>query len=433
MPQSDAAASGSIDVQLSEATPFAIGGDDSAPISSGRVRAVPAGDAATAPSKRLTAAAADALGEGVSKLGSGIETLGEGVTKLGDITKKVPLVGKGVTKIGEGVTSVGEVLHELPKMSRTRRGRLLIRSMFVAFTLVFMWIGVIVVVQLNRNDSPDFRPAAEQILATISSGQEGIDKAYDDSSPRFQEMVRKERFVDDMTDMNKTLGKFREITAVNEMLVTNGPTGKIGRVSITAAFEQGTCRAAVNFHLVDGTWKLFGIQVETPPELKITKEAKEERVAACWDEVKKEDLSNNRKRCDVRDAAETILEKLRDGKAGEVYDDASQVFKKQEERAAFIAIAAQQYEQLGKYKRIVAVTEAKSIGGTSATFDVLVEYDKTSAARNVFGFTRRSKTEPWKLRLYKVVLPMPRAADDVKPAVPKPPVPPVVPHDAGSK
>jgi hypothetical protein len=216
------------------------------------------------------------------------------------------------------------------------------------------------------------------------------------------------------------------------MIVTTGPTGKIGRVSITAAFEQGTCRAAVNFHLVDGTWKLFGIQVETPPELKITKEAKEERVAACWDEVKKEDLSNNRKRCDVRNAAETILEKLRDGKAGEVYDEASQVFKKQEERAAFITIQADQHSQLGAYKRIIAVTEAKAIGGTSATFDVLVEYEKTSAVRNVFGFTRRSKTEPWKLRLYKVVLPMPRAADDVKPGA-KPPAPPAVPHDAGTR
>jgi hypothetical protein len=240
---------------------------------------------------------------------------------------------------------------------------------------------------------------------TISTGRDGIDKAYEASSPRFQEMVRKERFVDDMTDMNKTLGKFHEITAINDTLFTTGPTGKIGRVSITAAFDKGTCRAAVNFHLDKGQWKLFGIQVELPPELKISQAEREERVQACVD-------TSSAKTCEVRKIAEHLLEQLRDGKAGDVYDEASDVFKKQEERANFIKIQTEQNAELGAYKRIVAVTEAKVINGTSATFDVLVEHDNVNAVRTVFGLTRSSKTEPWKLRLYKVVMPMPRAGDD---------------------
>ena len=398
-------------------------------MSSGRVVAVAAGDPATA-GKRVTSAAADVIGEGVSKLGSGIETLGEGVSKLGDITKNVPLVGSSVTAIGEGVTSVGEVLHELPRVARTRRGRILVRSMIVGFVLVAGWISVIVALQLHGNDSPDFRPAAVQILVTLSTGREGIEKVYEQSSPRFQEMVRKERFVDDMLDMNNTLGKFREITAINDTLFTTGPTGQIGRVSITAAFEKGTCRAAVNFHYDQGGWKLLGIQAELPPELKISQAQREERVQACKD-------TSSAKTCEVRAVAEHILEQLRDGRAGEVYDQADDVFKKQEDRANFVKIQLEQNSELGAYKRIVAVTEAKVIGGTSATFDVLVEYEKTSAVRNVFGLSRRSKTEPWKLRVYKVVMPTPRAAEDIKPVpadkapgAPVPPAPPVV-HDAG--
>jgi len=417
--------SGSVDVQFS--VPVAVPHADSQPVSSGRVRSTVPTDVNT-PSKGLRAVAADVVGEGVSKLGSGVEKIGEGVTKLGDMTKKVPFVGSSVTAIGEGVTSVGEVLHQLPIVARTRRGRLLVRSMFVAFFLVFTWIAAIVMVQLNRNDSPDFRPDAEHILATISSGRDGIDKTYDNSSPRFQEMVRKERFVDDMTDMNKTLGKFHEITAINDTLFTTGPTGKIGRVSITAAFDKATCRAAVNFHLDQGAWKLFGIQVELPPELLISQAEREERVQACRD-------TSSAKACEIRAVSEHILEQLRDGKAGDVYDAATDVFKKQEERANFVKIQTEQRDELGPYKRIVAVTEAKVIGGTSATFDVLVEHDKTNAVRTVFGLSRRSKTEPWQLRLYKVVMPVPRAADDKAASKTPVPPPPLVqpPHDAGTK
>ena len=435
--------SGSIDIQISaptlsplknDGTPVAVRtGDDSAPMSSGRVVAVAAGDPAGA-SKGVASAAADVIGEGVSKLGSGIETIGDGVSKLGDITKKVPLVGTSVQAIGEGVSSVGEVLQDLPQIARTRRGRILVRSMLVGFSLVAGWIAVIVALQLHGNDSPDFRPDAEKILVTLSAGREGIEKVYDQSSPRFQEMVRKERFVDDMTDMQQTLGKFREITAINDTLFTTGPTGKIGRLSITAAFDKGTCRAAVNFHYDQGAWKLLGIQLELPVELKVSQAQREERVQACKD-------TSSAKNCEVRAVAEHILEQLRDGRAGEVYDQATDVFKKQEDRANFVKIQLEQNSELGAYKRIVAVTEARVIGGTSATFDVLVEYEKTSAVRNVFGLSRKSKTEPWQLRLYKVVMPTPRAAEDLKPAVDTLPASPPAsttpadkaPHDAGAR
>ncbi len=376
---------------------------DSQPVSSGRVKAIVASDQ-TGPvglSKRQKAAAV--VSGGVEALGSGIGSLGEGVSKVGQLTRKVPLVGAGVAKLGEGLTTVGESVHALPGMSRTRHGRLLLRSALVGFVLVFAWISVIVALQLRSHDSPDFRPDAESILIEISKGGSALDAVYETASPRFQEMVRKERFIDDMTDLNKTVGKFREIAAINDTIVTRGPTGRIGRVSLTIIFQKATCHGSVSFHYDQDDWKLLGIGIELPPELKITQAEREQRVQACEDPLAKS--------CDIYVIADKLLSQLRDGHAGEVYDAATPIFQKQEERSTFIAIQAEHKNALGAYQRIIHVSEAKVIGGTSATYDAIAQYDKAEGVRTIIGLTRASKTAPWLLRSFKTVVPVPRAAD----------------------
>jgi hypothetical protein len=291
--------------------------------------------------------------------------------------------------------------------------------------LVASWITVIVGVQLRTHDTPDFRPAAERILIEISEGSAAIGEVYERASPRFQEFVRKERFIDDMTDLDATNGKFREITAINETLVTNGPSGRVGRVSLTASYDKGIAKGSISFHFDKGQWKLLGIGVEVPSDVKITQVERQNRVAACIDD-KGHDVSDQRAKCPVRDAAETILEQIRDGKAGEVWDAASDVFKQQESRARFIQIQEEHRAALGSYKRLLTVTEARAIGGVTATFDMLAEFDKSSGVRVDFGFARASKSAPWELRRFKVVVPMPRAEEDaVRPATEPPP--PAVP------
>lgn len=407
------AESGSIDVAMSGAVPVAIGDAESAPIASGRVPVAVAGET-TGRSRRLSEAAKDTLGTGVEKLGSGIGSIGEGVSKLGEVSRKVPIVGSSVSKLGEGISQVGESLHGLPRVARTRRGRLLVRSLLVGFVLVAGWITVIVALQLHGNETPDFRPIAERILVDLSSGKAGIEAVYDKASPRFQEMVRKERFVDDMSDLAATVGNFREITAVNDTLVTTGPTGRIGRASLTVAYDKATCRASVSLHADQGRWKLLGIGVELPDELEITQAQRQQRIQACKDPMSKS--------CDLYVAANDVLEQLRDGKADAVWDDATPVFQKQEEKRRFMQIRDEAAKILGSYIRIIAVTEAKVIGGTSATFDVITEYTRSSGVRVIFGFYRRSKTNPWKLRSFKTVLPMPRADEQSLP--PPPPTTP---------
>jgi len=428
-----------------------VASDESRPVSSGKVTAV--GPVATAVAaagtpgepvepraRRITDAAKDALGSGIGTIGDGVSKIGEGVSKLGDMSRKVPMVGSSVSKIGEGITHVGEQLHGLPQVARTRRGRLLIRSMIVGFVLVAAWIVLIVALQLHGNDTPDFRPDAERILVALSKGS--IDEVYEQASPRFQEMVRKERFIDDMTDMAQTVGKFREITAVNDTLVTGGATGKVGRASLTVAYEKATCKASVSLHYDQGRWKLLGIGLELPPELKISQAQREERVKACKEPM---DI----KHCDVHQVADAILQQLKDGHADQVWDDATVVFQKQEPKAKFVQLQSEHIAVLGNYRRIIAVTEAKlMIGGTSATFDTLAEFDKASGVRTVFGFFRRSKLEPWKLRSFKIVLPMPREAEGATapplpttpplPGAPPPAAPPASaapshPRDAGPK
>ncbi len=389
----------------SDGTPTPVGDVESAPVTSGKVRAVVAGDQ-TGRSRRLTSAARDAVDAGVEKLGVGVGRIGEGVSKLGEKSRKVPIVGSSVSKLGEGISQMGESLHHLPRAAKTRKGRLLVRSLFVGFVLVASWITVIVALQLHGNETPDFRPVAEQLLLDLSKDQAGVEVVYDKASPRFQEMVRKERFVDDMNDLSATVGKFREITAVNDSLVTSGPTGRIGRVSLTVAYEKATCKASVSLHEDKGVWKLLGIGVELPRELKITEAQREERVQACKDPMAKT--------CDLYVAANGILEQLRDGHADQVWDAASQVFQKQEERGRFIRLQEEHRALLGPYVRVLKVTEARLIGGpngTNAIFDIITEYNRFSGVAVTFGFYRVSRSTPWKLRSFKTVMPMPRAGE----------------------
>lgn len=394
-----ASSSGSIDVTMSGPTPKV---SDGTPDPVAALETGPVGR-----KKRLTDAARNATGVVVSAVGTGIDKIGEGVSKLGEASKGVPIVGAGVAKLGESIQNVGESIESLPRVARTRRGRLLFRSSIVGFVLVATWIVVIVALQVKGSETPDFRPTAEKILVALASGPEGIESVYDNASPRFLEMVGKEKFADEMSDLAATVGAFKEITAVNESLVTQGPTGRVGRVLLTVAYEKAKCKASVSLHEHEGEWKLLGVGVELPPELAITQAQREERVQACKDPMAKG--------CELNAAATKILEQLRDGKFEQVWDEATQVFQKQEEKLRFVGLQREHAQILGNFIRILAVTEARVIGGTNATFDVISEYTRSNGVRAIFGFYRGSKTRPWKLRSLKIVLPMPRA--DEQPAV----------------
>lgn len=415
---STAGTSGSIDVAFSQphlpaspsspepGAPVAADAFDSAPVSSGKVVAVaPAGEGSggASASRSMSAMAKAGLDSGVTALGDGVSALGGSVSRFGEASRKVPIVGSSVAAIGESLSSMGHSLTSLPRAAKTRRGRLLVRSMFVAFALVTSWIVVIVALQLRDDETPDLRPEADAVLAALSTGEAGVKAVYDNSSPRLQELTREDVFVGDMLDLYATVGAYREITAVNDTLITSGPGGRVARISLTIAFEKGKSRGSVSLHWDEGRWKLLGIGVELPADLVITQKQREARVAACKDPM-------DGARCDLHIAANAMLEQLRDGRAAEVWDGATPHFQQQEEKARFVALQTQNAATLGEYRRIIAVPEAKIYGGNSAVFDTLLEFTRSQGVRAIFGFYRVTRTDPWRLRSFKLVMPLPRGA-----------------------
>ena len=93
----------------------------------------------------------------------------------------------------------------------------------------------------------------QQVRATGSV--EKMDPVWAQIRREAEEIVRKERFIDDMLDLLATMGAFKEIMSINEILVTTGPTGRVGRVQLTVRFDKGIARSTISLHYDQGKWK----------------------------------------------------------------------------------------------------------------------------------------------------------------------------------
>jgi hypothetical protein len=378
---------------------------------------------------RLVARRAEQLiGQGVSRIGDGIESLGDGVSKIGERAARVPVLGDSVKQLGEGISELGASLHDLPAVAQSKRGRVLLRSLIVAFLLVFTWIAGIVMLQLRDSGKPDFRPLARKILLAVRDGREV--QVWTDASPRFQEIVREQRFVDDMADMKRTLGVFQEIAAVNETIVTTSSSGRIGRVALTLQFDKGRARANVSFHRDANRWKLLGIAVDSPPELPITLESRKAR-SELPEEVRlaaikvlqtasaraglrpapTTDGSSARASAEARDRDAThitVRDADFDRRSEAVWEMASAVFHSSTSRAEFVRLQRERYDTLGDFLRVIEYRSgSKKFADLSATFTGLVEY-QLSVVSVALNFGRADEQAPWLLNSFKIVLPMPR-------------------------
>jgi len=317
--------------------------------------------------------------------------LGEIETRLGDGLSRVE------GKLGEGLhqleDKLGESLSHLPVMPKTRKSRVLVRSVVVAFVLVFGWIAAIVWFQQRRNEElPDLRPQAEQILVALRDGD--VAKVYDQASPRFQELVLGEPFGESMAEMRRTMGKFIEIESVTRTEVVRGPGGRTARVDLQIEYEKGPTTGNISFHWDEGRWKLLGLSIDMPPEVaKIegSQERREERVKAP---------------AELREDAEKILEQLRDGHSDLVWTEAASVFQKAVSQQELRDLEQSRRGLLGVYRRVLHITSSRqNPDQTGASLDALIEYDK-AVVTGAFGFARVGGV--WKLASYKLVLPMPR-------------------------
>ena len=339
---------------------------------------------------------------GVGKLGDGVSALGGGLAHLGDQVDRLPGVGKalgaGVRDLGGGISDLGEGLTALPVMRKTADGRAMVRSLFVGMIVVTAWILGIVALQRRGEEPPDLRPTADAILRMLQANHP--EQVYSDASPRFQELMAEDVFVDRMHDLSTTMGDFLEMEAVNGTLVTHGPGGLIARVDLTLRYANGKTKGSMSFQSNHGIWKLLGLSVDVPQSV---------QQSAAFEQQRKDRVADKEELKKVRAAAEAVLALMAAGKYDVVWDGAAPVFQASVAKRDFADLELDREKTLGEFHRLLDVTDGKTyLDKLSASLDTLVEYDNAVVSTR-FEFVKIIGV--WKMKSYKVVLPLPRVAD----------------------
>jgi hypothetical protein len=306
-------------------------------------------------------------------------------------------IGDKVVQASDSITEkVSESLQALPVVPRSRRGRVMARSVVLSFLLVFSWIAVIVGLQLRHPRPPDFRPLAEKVLTDLRDGK--ASEVYRSASIRFQEVVLEDTFVEQMADMNTTLGEFLEISAVLETEVNRGPGGRTGRIDVRIEYSTGPTKGSVTFRWEGGRWKMLGIFVDVPKEIALTAGTEAQRKAR---------VQGNEE--ELRAVARHILEHSARGETDEIWSDAALGFQQSISLPNFREIEADRRKVLGPYKRILHVTSARqNPSRTGASLQLLIEFEKATITGS-FEFTKIQ--DAWKLTFFKLVLPLPRVPE----------------------
>lgn len=316
------------------------------------------------------------------------EQLGHAVVQVGDAV--VDRVVRAGERAGESLTHLPVASAVFPK---THSGRVMARSVVVSFLLVFSWIAVIVAMQLRRPRSPDFRPLAQSTLIALRDGK--AREVYRDASTRFQEVVLEQTFVSMVDDLNRTLGRYKEVTAVLDLETGRGPGGRTGRIDFRADYEQGPTRGSLSFRWEDRRWKVLGFSVEIPPKIAAVAGSpamRAKRVEGPRDELR-------------RTADEILmLSAAKDYDA--IWNRAAPGFQQSISLENFRETETDRRRALGPYLRILNVTSAiQNPSQTGASLQLLIQFEKATITGS-FEFTKVDGA--WKLVFYKLVLPLPR-------------------------
>lgn len=299
--------------------------------------------------------------------------------------------------IAESLSNLPVVKEVMPK---SRRGRVLVRSVIVGFALVATWIGVIVYWQLRRGEAPDLRPQVEAILVAMREGRAG--DVYEHSSNRFKELVLEDTFVAQIDDLNSSIGEFKEVASVTKTQVFRGPSGRTARVELLLDFEKDNephrAQASMSFLYEEGQWRMIGFDLELPEDV-----AKEEMS----DEARKKRVRAPK---EIEDQTRHILELSRDGKYGEIYAATAPVFRDSIDRQDFIELEQRRRDEIGPFLRILRVMRAtQNPSQNGASLDALLEYNAGNGKTvTVTGNFKYSKINgEWKLAYYRIIMPIP--------------------------
>jgi hypothetical protein len=395
--EADPGASGSIDVRVTDPAMTAVELPD-------------------APSARKTGL--PAIGARVIHAGGRVVHAAEGVGAR--VVHAAEGVGGTVARAGGAVVdAAGASLSQLPVMPKTRRGRVMARSVVVSFILVFGWIAVIVGLQLRGSRPPDLRPDAERILIALRDGRAG--EVYDAASIRFQGVVRdRETFVDRMTEMNNTLGDYVEITAVIATETARGPGGRTGRLDVSLEYEKAQTRGSISFRWEDERWKLLGLAIEVPDAIASNKQERTERSTARPDEI-----------AALQAAIEAALVHSAKDEIDALWAEASPAFQQAISVEDLRVTERDRRAALGPFDRVLDLRGVRlNPGRNAASLIALLQYQKAT----ITGSFELSRIDDrWRLVFYKLVMPVlqvqPLAAapapwPDAGAALPPPAAPP---------
>jgi hypothetical protein len=267
------------------------------------------------------------------------------------------------------------------------------RRLVLALVLLVLGSAAVAGVMILSGDYQQervFKQEAEAVMEQLRDGK--AQQVYDAASARFQQTLIIDEFVDLVDRMNGTLGAFQRAREVTDLHRAASVAGMTARITLELEFENGTTEGQLSFHRAqDGSWRLLGLSVDIPAELQTRAdalEAQEHRLKAP---------------AEVEALVQTILQSVREGRADEVHEGASPVFKGSVTLDEFKGVLQSHRAELGNFVRVLGViTSAQSRDRNRARVQALLEYEKGKTT-GTFEFMRIASS--WRLLSFKVVIP----------------------------
>ena len=306
-------------------------------------------------------------------------------------------------KVVDQLEHAAEQLH-IP-VPKTRKSRVLFRSVIVGFLVVAGWVIGLVWWQLRGTAKPDLRPLADEILGELRDRE--YHKVYSEASPRLQERLLEITFAQEMADLNKTLGDYENVVAVPNLEVLAGSKGRTARVDLQLRFAGSTkdVKGNMSFHYEDKEWRLLGLSVEVPPDIVAKATSHDSKL----DRMKGDDV--------VLAHAVVALVALDRGNSDTVWERADEPFKIAVAKDSFRELEQQRRKELGRFVCITKVlANTTAPGGRSDMLDLEIAYEHAAAIRATFSFVKRGADETWRLGAYKPIMPKPRDPEEPVPS-----------------
>ncbi|MBT8494710.1 MAG: DUF3887 domain-containing protein [Deltaproteobacteria bacterium] len=221
-----------------------------------------------------------------------------------------------------------------------KRRRPFLRAMLLVGFLVILAGGIVVGLQLTR-DRVDLRPQSEALLSQIADGKAA--EVYAGGSPTFQELMLAERFVEIAETMNETLGPFVRTIDVLDSQLIDGASGRTARVVLRLKFKKATTTGQFSYQKLGGKWRLLGLSVKVPDNLRETYEAIEY------------DPARTRAPREVVTKARNIGRALEKGDLDAIYAVMSPPFRQSVSRSDLDQLIVARTRSLGKIERMLDV------------------------------------------------------------------------------